>query len=769
MNIKRIDWKYLLAEAGLLLLFCYLFLFAGFTDVFFNMNVIWVLAILVTIIGVVILLTKKPGAVPLSLPILLFFLSCILSTFFSFDPRRSVDQLYFFALTGFVFVASVQLVRSGIKEQLITKTILLAGFLTSIVLFLNAALWYRQWLQSSPGVIIPTISYRLPSSNIMIMFLNPLLFLLISMIFSSKSRTWKVLLCLDAVFVAFLIFLTSSRGGWAGTVAGLLVLLLLSGKAGWIKWAKILRWLKSHKLVVIGIALVAIMIVGGIIFLLLRQSAHPTHRAVSEARAEFWPPAWNAFLEHPLVGQGLFTFNTSLLRTQSVPPFKIFVHAHSIPINTLAEMGVVGEAALIFLVVSVVFAFWKRFFKYKIGEPSILMAAVAAFVGASVHGLFDCYNQPFGFWLVIILIGCALAKPIPEKNHWYHRQYWLIMFIPIVWVNLWLLNGYNKGIVAADNKDIPTTITELENSERIDPYSAAIHQQLALAYSMDPIRVSDSINELEKAIELDPDWALNYANLGALYMQKGDLQKAFELMRSATEKAPDCALFHLNLGFIYEQMGEETSARSEYQAYLTAMPEFSESLFWTQTLLRTSIQQDWRLANTSPDYSIEEAMRSINENPNEISGYILAARLEMESGSLEQAENYLRLARMVYTTRPWKLMEVYWMQASIAAFAGDHDKAVQLAETALDYYRYQDVGGPGNLHGMLYINLAFRKPAMRNVLMPGLIKNPFPNTFGPYMEKLMGWYEAIGDSFSAERIRTELVQYIPEYTFGDQP
>ncbi len=53
-----------------------------------------------------------------------------------------------------------------------------------------------------------------------------------------------------------------------------------------------------------------------------------------------WGPAIDTFLEHPLFGQGQFTFASSFLRENSTPPNTFHQHAHSLYFNLLAEMGI---------------------------------------------------------------------------------------------------------------------------------------------------------------------------------------------------------------------------------------------------------------------------------------------------------------------------------------------------------------------------------------------------------------------------------------------
>src|SRR6056297_3127769 len=55
---------------------------------------------------------------------------------------------------------------------------------------------------------------------------------------------------------------------------------------------------------------------------------------------------------------------------------------------------------------------------------------------------------------------------------------------------------------------------------------------------------------LEKAIEIDPEFAAGYANLGEVYLKLGEMSKAFEALSKAAEIAPDLTQVQLKLAFL---------------------------------------------------------------------------------------------------------------------------------------------------------------------------------------------------------------------------
>jgi O-antigen ligase len=67
--------------------------------------------------------------------------------------------------------------------------------------------------------------------------------------------------------------------------------------------------------------------------------------SASSNRADYWRVAWDAAGEHPLRGLGPGGFGPAWLRERPYPePVK---DAHSLPLESLAELGIVGLALLL--------------------------------------------------------------------------------------------------------------------------------------------------------------------------------------------------------------------------------------------------------------------------------------------------------------------------------------------------------------------------------------------------------------------------------------
>jgi tetratricopeptide (TPR) repeat protein len=114
-----------------------------------------------------------------------------------------------------------------------------------------------------------------------------------------------------------------------------------------------------------------------------------------------------------------------------------------------------------------------------------------------------------------------------------------------------------------------------------------------LAEQGDEEGLAKAIMATERAVALDPDWALNYANLGALYRASNDLSRAREWLEEAVQRAPDVGVYHLNLGVIAEELGDGEAASQAYRLALEKMGWGREVDFWVESDLRGKARQVW--------------------------------------------------------------------------------------------------------------------------------------------------------------------------------
>lgn len=120
-------------------------------------------------------------------------------------------------------------------------------------------------------------------------------------------------------------------------------------------------------------------------------------------RAQLWPAAIALFARHPIVGVGAGNFEL-LLPTVGV--HGIQTHAASLPLQTLAEQGVVG---LIALVVFAIVALRETFRRTE--TSSIALAAFLAVAGLLAHQLVDdLFFFPKAAALCWLLLGAGTAR-----------------------------------------------------------------------------------------------------------------------------------------------------------------------------------------------------------------------------------------------------------------------------------------------------------------------------------------------------------------------
>jgi tetratricopeptide (TPR) repeat protein len=80
-----------------------------------------------------------------------------------------------------------------------------------------------------------------------------------------------------------------------------------------------------------------------------------------------------------------------------------------------------------------------------------------------------------------------------------------------------------------------------------------------------------------RAIELAPDYADPYLNLGAMLCDSGRCAEAVELYRAAVQRAPAEALLHFNLAVALEDLARNDEALASYEACLRLAPKLADA------------------------------------------------------------------------------------------------------------------------------------------------------------------------------------------------
>jgi O-antigen ligase len=147
--------------------------------------------------------------------------------------------------------------------------------------------------------------------------------------------------------------------------------------------------------------------------------------AVLPPRTELWKAAVAAWRDHPVLGLGPDNFRLVYGRYLGLEKADERLHANSLYFETLASLGLLGVAALAFLIV----AFWRLARRTSFGaDPASaagwlapgLVAGLAAFL---VHGLFDYFLEfTPTYGLAWLLAGMLVAVDNPERSRESNRE-----------------------------------------------------------------------------------------------------------------------------------------------------------------------------------------------------------------------------------------------------------------------------------------------------------------------------------------------------------
>lgn len=796
--MKASNLTYLLREAALILLFAYVLLLGGGFPALVDFR----LHLFSTVIAALVLggwlLVRMLGRQRLPVSglewaLLFFVASQMVAAVFSEDLRRSLPSVVMWLAYAAIFYFALDLLRRGWPGELMEKCLLLVGALVQGFALFELGTLFTEWSRFAPGLeYAPPFQQRisgvLGDPNLLAAFTNLLIPLAAARALASTRVTrwvWLVFALAGVVVVYF----TDSRGGLIGLGAGILALAVFwvasvskparqRALAAWdFFWARKLVLALIAAVVLVGVALVAWRFVS--------FEGDTTHAPALEARDVYWQAAMNAVGEDPLTGAGPGMYPVQLMAIWSTPPARPYLHAHSALFQVAAESGVLGLAALGYLI----FAVGRRAAAARRGLDYAASArwagALAALVGLTLHSLVDDFFAfPAYAATAMVLLAFATVGPKAPRVKNAPSFAWLALpGIAALIFTVYALRGYwhaDQAVQLSRADDWQAAAAEM--SLAADADGAFGFYWLQSGYASGRLGVSDqAVAAYGRGIDIEPVYGLSYANLAALHFANGIIDTAMDQMRIATSLAPESWLFWLNRGVYEEAAGEEEAALS-YATALKFEPELACAAFWQSSSVRAAALAAFTPAPPADDRAlaltyVAEARELIAAreldaaddllaeayalNDQEVRVYVALGEVALARGDLQLAEGYAQAALWVQAVSNEYKIEAVLLLAEVAAEQDDHATALQRYEAAYTGIMSDTSYGWGAAGWSPYAWFVFQRAAFAEDLLPGFVRADIPIEIAERLLPLAEMYDQAGQTDEAAAVREQLAPHLP--------
>jgi tetratricopeptide (TPR) repeat protein len=134
------------------------------------------------------------------------------------------------------------------------------------------------------------------------------------------------------------------------------------------------------------------------------------------------------------------------------------------------------------------------------------------------------------------------------------------------------------GITQGQITTIPSSCDETELSSMLPaPSALADHISKLALDACQQGRFWEAVALAQRAMVIEPEWALAHFSLGSALDELGMLERAVEAYQDALRLHPRFPEAHLNLGLVCERQARWADAISHYQAALRINPDYADA------------------------------------------------------------------------------------------------------------------------------------------------------------------------------------------------
>jgi len=558
----------------------------------------------------------------LNIPILIFLVSQIISTFISIDPHTSFFGYYsrlnggslsLIAYTSLYFVLP-NYIDSKFKQRII-NSILISGFLVSIyAIAQHFGIDKNMWVQDVQSRVFSTLG----QPNWLAAFLVILIPLSLHKsieTFSQKNYFLSTIYNLSSIIYYLALLFTKSKSGIIACVISLFIYFIfsffknplslrdISLKKGNFKKASFFKG--GHPMNIGGVGLIIIFIILSLLIsnpikdklfpkkLEIRNSTLEIKNLLitpsEDIRKIVWHGAIDLWKQYPIFGTGVETFAYSYYWTRPIEHNLtsewefLYNKAHNEYLNYLATTGIIGLVTYLFFITTVLI----KIFKDKAIFCSILALLITNLVGFSV-----VTTSILLFLLPIIPIEYQKpSKTLKPKKY---------LIIPILLISIYLLQKninyyiadifYAKSISFDQNSDYQTAYKLISQSLKLRPTEPEYLTQSALLESKlivvtkERLYIDTVINHINQTIKISPANISIWKQRAQVFyylatIDKQYFQESINSLLQIITLAPTDAKNFFTIGQFLESANLTSQSIPYYQKAVELKPNYDHAYF----------------------------------------------------------------------------------------------------------------------------------------------------------------------------------------------
>jgi O-antigen ligase len=269
----------------------------------------------------------------------------------------------------------------------------------------------------------------------------------------------------------------------------------------------------------------------------------------SAGRSDFWHVAIDSFGEKPLGGTGAGTYRFDWDKRRSI--YLPLHDAHSLYLQSFAELGLIGGIIVLALVGSVLWWAFCAWRDAREGQRELHAIVFAVLAAMAVAFAIDWFWQIlamgsifFIFAAIAIAARCAQRPSPTRRRAGTEGRSWGLTAaaLAVAWISAVALVGpllvereLDASQAAAAENDLPSAVDHAEHARSIEPFAASPYVQLGLLAQLEG-NYEAAISHFTKAIDREEDnWQWYYLRskvereAGNDAAARNDLEKAREL------------------------------------------------------------------------------------------------------------------------------------------------------------------------------------------------------------------------------------------------